>query len=209
MQDDHGQPLVSAFNKALRQGRGVDELIGLCKGIISDGVANEAEAQFLLSWLMANREIANEWPANVVYDRVARMLDDGRLSDDEEGELVGLLLQLTGGNPANFGAQSLATRLPLNDPPPTIEIPGRRFCLTGKFLHGTRSQCSAELIQRGGMVIPGVVKDLDYLVIGVVGSRDWMHSTHGTKIQKAVEYRDRGIAVQIVDEQNLVRSLGR
>jgi len=59
------------------------------------------------------------------------------------------------------------------------------------------------------MVIPGVVRDLDYLVIGVVGSRDWMHSTHGTKIQKAVEYRDRGIAVQIVDEQNLVRSLGR
>jgi NAD-dependent DNA ligase len=174
---------------------------------MSDGVANEAEAAFLLSWLEGNREISNEWPANVVYERVGRMLSDGHLDSEEEGELVGLLLQLTGGDPKNFGAQSLSTRLPLSDPLPPIVVPGRRFCLTGKFLHGTREKCKSEIVDRGGSVVDGVVRELDYLVIGVIGSRDWLHSTHGKKIQKAVDYRERGVPISIVDERHFVSSL--
>ncbi len=207
MVDDNGQPRNVAFNASLRKGRGIDELIGLCKGVISDGVANEAEAEFLLAWLDSNREVAEEWPANVIYERVGRMLSDGRLNQEEEGELVALLLEITGGNPGNFGAASLSTRLPLTDPPPAVIIPKRRFCLTGKFLYGSRDRCREEIVQRGGVVVDGVVRELDYLVIGVIGSRDWLHSTHGTKIQKAVDYRARGLPLHIIDERHFVTSL--
>jgi hypothetical protein len=50
--------------------------------------------------------------------------------------------------------------------------------------------------------VGAITKDLNYLVIGEVGSRDWIHSTHGRKIEKAIDYNDRGCRIAIVTEQH-------
>lgn len=34
--------------------RQIDTLIGLCKGVVADGVVNQGEAEFLRDWLAAN-----------------------------------------------------------------------------------------------------------------------------------------------------------
>jgi hypothetical protein len=39
-------------------------------------------------------------------------------------------------------------------------------------------------------------------VIGEIGSRDWIHSTHGRKIEKAMDYNGRGCRIAIVGEQH-------
>lgn len=57
------------------------------------------------------------------------------------------------------------------------------------------------MTQRGG-AIASVSKKLDYLVIGEIGSRDWIHSTHGRKIEKAVELRNGGARLAIVSERH-------
>jgi hypothetical protein len=53
----------------------------------------------------------------------------------------------------------------------------------------------------------GITKKLDFLVVGVVGSRDWQHSTFGNKIQKAAEYRERGASLAIVSEEQFANVL--
>jgi NAD-dependent DNA ligase len=207
MRDGDGQPRNRNFNAARQFDRETDELLGLCKGLIADGEVNQAEAEFLQRWLSANSEAKDEWPSSVLRARLKSMLIDGHLDASEEGELLKLLLQMTGGNAALLNAANLSTSLPLNSPLPPIQFRGRRMCFTGKSIWGTRNQCHAAVLDRGGEVIVSISRDLHFLVIGVIGSRDWIHTTYGRKIQKAVEYRDKGLTLAIVSEEHFVKSL--
>ena len=208
MKDDHGQPLNNGFRAAARAEREIDELIGLCKGIVADGSVNQTEAEFLCRWLQLNSQATNSWPATVLYPRVKAMLLDGKLDQKEEGELLSLLLKTAGGDAARLNAHSLSMNLPFNDPLPEIVIPDSQFCFTGKFISGTRQQCHANVVARGGLATESITKSLDYLVIGVIGSRDWIHSTFGTKIQKAVAIRDDGFPLAIISEEHFLKTMG-
>ena len=52
------------------QDRLIDELIGICRGVIADGHVDESEAIFLGQWIENHREIADRWPVNILYSRV-------------------------------------------------------------------------------------------------------------------------------------------
>ena len=45
------------------------------------------------------------------------------------------------------------------------------------------------------------------LVVGAVASRDWLHSSYGRKIMRAVELRDSGRTVGIIGEDHWRRFL--
>lgn len=197
----HGQPAVRAFNARAVADRQVDELIGLIKGILADGEVQQAEAEFLLQWLEANRGVCKTWPASVLFPRLSAALMDGVLDAAEESELMGLLLRTVGGNTAPAsGGSSDATGLPLTDPVPDIEFDGRRFCFTGQFYSGSRDWCMGQIEVRGGIAQPRVTKALHYLVIGELGSEDWRHSTHGRKIETAIRYVEDGTPIAIIGE---------
>ncbi len=87
------------------------------------------------------------------------------------------------------------------DPPPEIIFDHRLFCLTGKFASGTRNECQAQVTALGGDCTKAPSRKTDYVVIGTIGSRDWIHSTHGRKIEKAVDIRDEGSGLHIVTEE--------
>lgn len=197
----HGQAPSRAIRAAAVRDRQVDELIGLVKGVLADGHVAEGEARFLLDWLTTNVDARDTWPASALYPRLARALSDDRLDADEESELLALLAQTVGGNAPARGEASMATALPLDDPPPEVVFAGRTYAFTGKFYAGTRDWCELQVTQRGG-AIASVSKKLDYLVIGEIGSRDWIHSTHGRKIEKAVELRNGGARLAIVSERH-------
>lgn len=57
-QDAHGQPLNSAYRREAVAERQIDELIGIVKGVLADGMVHQGEVEFLLSWLNANRAAA-------------------------------------------------------------------------------------------------------------------------------------------------------
>lgn len=207
MLDDDGQPRNTRFNARLRSEREVDELLGLCKGIIADDEVNQKEFEFLYRWLELNREVQEEWPGDILYSRMRSAMQDGRLDKQEEIELISLLMSATGGDASKLGAHSLTANLPLNTPQPPITFPRRSYCFTGKLLHGSRPQCESEVIERGGVILEDISRRLDFLVIGVIGSRDWAHSSFGRKIEKAVKYRQTGVPLAIVSEQHFVESL--
>ena len=209
MLDKNGQPVNTRFNARLREDHEVDELVGLCKGVVADGMINQQEAEFLLNWLELSRESQDAWPANVLFPRIRSMLQDNKLDDNEEKELLSILIGITGGNAGKLNVHSLSVGLPLDVPAPQVVVRECSFCFTGKFLLGNRNQCQDMVIQRGGMVANTITKELNFLVLGLVGSRDWAHSTFGRKIEKAVEYRTKGQRPAIISEEHFANSLSQ
>lgn len=198
-----GQPHVVAFRSEAVAERQIDELIGLVKGVLADGAICQGEVEFLYGWMTENKGAANAWPANALYPRISAALADGHMDAAEEKEIMELLLATVGGNTAPlYGQHSNSSTLPLCKPAPIVDFPGKVFCFTGKFNSGTRNWCQAQIIHRNGACASNITRKLDYLVIGEIGSRDWLHSTHGLKIKKAMDYRDSGVPLRIISEQH-------
>ena len=200
--DPYNQPITKPFNAARLSDRKIDELIGLCKGILADGVVDQSEAKFLQQWLESNKDVADHWPASALYRRINDMLADNILDRDEEKELLETLIQITGGPTINATIDSMSSSLPITRPEPNIAFKDSLFCLTGKFVTGSRRQCQGIIETRGGQAQSAPTKKTNYLIIGAVGSPDWIHSTHGRKIEKAVEYQQDGTGIYIVSEEH-------
>jgi len=206
--DVDGQPVNRQYNAARVADRTVDELIGICKGMIADGVINEGEARFLVQWLDEHRRLSQSWPVNVLSERIARMLQDNIIDEQERQELFELLAQVVGQQKEAIpAALDTSTRLPLTIPAPSIVFPQRRFCFTGKFYFGTRKACAEAITIRGGLIDETVLAGTMYLVIGEIGSRDWIHSTHGRKIEAAIEWNSKGSGIGIVSEEHWADSV--
>ena len=197
---------MSRFSKTWAEDRNVDELVGIAMGAAADGEVNQKEAEFIAQWLEAHREIINDYPANLIYGRLKEMLSDGVLDNQEKVELFELLNDLSGGASIATDIKSMATTLPLDAPmTDPIAINGFTFCLTGQFAAGTREHLHNVIRDLGGYVDKNITKKTNYLVVGLVGNENWIHSSHGRKIEKAVVYRDeKGTGISIVSEEHWI-----
>lgn len=200
------QPIVATICSARIAERNIDELIGLCKGIMADGSIVQAEADFLLKWMETNQNAAHQWPANILYSRVREYLADGVLDEIEKEELFTLLNQVTGGKNVVDTVQSMSSNLPLDTPAPDIEFENRIFCLTGTFTVGSRDNVTKLIESKGGKCVKAPTQKTNYLIIGIIGSRDWIHSTHGRKIEMAMELRNTSnVSIRIISEEHWIK----
>ncbi len=178
--------------------------MGLAKGMAADGVINQQEAEFLKQWLRKNNDLNATWPINVINNRICEMLCDGVLDAREQAELLELLCSFTGQIPVERELENMASTLPLDNPPPSLTFENSVYCFTGQFVSGTRNDCHHATIQLGGAVKTSVSKKIDFLVIGVIGSRDWVHTSYGRKIEYAMQLRQEGHGLAIVSEDHWV-----
>ncbi len=199
-----GQPVNRYLARARIADRQIDELIGICKGVLADGLVFKEEVDFLLRWMESNRGVAEQWPVNVLYSRLLQAVQDGVIDSDEEREIIDMLLSVTGGVPDPAQSDDPSAALPLDDPQPVIEFDQRLFCVTGKFVSGTREEVVACITDLGGLFKSSVQKKTDYLVIGELASRDWIHAPYGRKIEKAIEIKQSGGGVMIVSERHFL-----
>jgi hypothetical protein len=198
----HGQPLGEGFNWDRRLDRGMDELVGLARGVLADGVLVVEEARFILDWLERNEPVRRNYYGRTIYEALRNVLADGVMDADEEDVLVDLLLRFIGGTPRLPADNSCSTSLPLDDPAPVVELPGRSFCFTGKFEFGSRNECQQVIILSGAVIHKYPTCATNYLVIGEVGSRDWIHSNSGRKIERAIEIRGQGHPIKLISESH-------
>lgn len=205
--DAHGQPPSLRFNEARRIERDISEMLGLAKGVLADGHVTDAEADLLRGWTAQHPDALHHWPINVLYERLARAFEDGRIDDAERLDLAELLQSIVGGTAGLIGGDDAATALPFDAPPPTLAWGGAIFVFTGKFAYGTRNDCERVAEARGGLCDDTLTKRTTYLVIGTFGSRDWVHTSFGRKIEKAVEYRRKWGRLSIVGEDHWAGSL--
>lgn len=185
--------------------RQVDELIGISRGLIADGQVNQAEVEFLEKWLAANVEVSSQPIINVLYQRIAAILRDGVVDDDEKAELLDTLNRFTVGD-FELGEVLKPTSLPLCDPAPTLVFNGKRYCFTGTFNFGQRKHCEAAVAERGALA-GGITQKTNVLVIGAYATESWKHSSFGNKIMQAVEWRESGFPICIVSEEHWRRHL--
>ena len=102
-------------------------------------------------------------------------------------------------------AVSGPSELMLDDPAPAVVHENRCFAMTGVFNVGNRREVARLIESRGGVVAGSVSGKVHYLLVGNLGSADWKHSTHGTKILKALEIRRSGSPIAIVAESHWLR----
>jgi hypothetical protein len=196
-------------NKIRRSERSIDELIGLCRGVLADGYINDAEVAFLVQWIESSKDLSGDPLTDILFQRLADALTDGVIDEDEEADLLGALHDYIGGRPSApiEGVQSASTRLPLCSPQPVLVFHRKSFVLTGTFTFGPRANVCLEIEQRGGHVSDDVMVGTDYLIVGGTASRDWVHSSYGRKIEKAVLYRGKGHGIAIVSEETWTQAL--
>jgi NAD-dependent DNA ligase len=199
--DEHGQPIIrSTTNKSRLMDRSIDELIGFCKGTIADGVLNQDEAESLLTWIKLHPNLATTFPANVLFARLCDALDDGKLDSEEARDVFELIAECVGAS-GEVEMVPCTSTLPIDNPPPELFFPNRNFVLTGRFAWGPRQDVASVIEFLGGCVKNNVSGIVDYLICGHFGSTDWIHSSHGRKIEAAIDFRSNGYDIAIISER--------
>lgn len=188
------------------QDRLIDELIGISRGVIADGSVDESEAIFIGQWIENHREISDKWPVSVLYVRLTEMLKDGILSLEEKAELLETLKDITGES-STYQEPNRSTTLPLDKPFPEVNFNGSTFSLTGRFVFGSTLECEETISELGGFVEKSPNGDTDFLVIGEMGSPDWIHTSFGRSIEKAVEMQSNGHSIKIISEEHWVEQM--
>lgn len=176
-------------------------LEGLCKGMLANHELTEDEIRYLHWWLSNNGLLKTNFPGKDLYLLIENILADGVVTPDEREELKEAMIAFTGCDLATGSVDGLSIRSPL-EYVDELKIKGSVICLTGKFLCGSRSSCVAEIEAAGGIVIDDITQKLDYLIIGTLSSRDWRYQSYGRKIEKAIEYREKGQSLKIISEEH-------
>lgn len=205
--DLDGQPLNKLFNAERRIERDISEMLGLIKGVLADGKIDDSEIQYFKNWLLSHPDAISIWPCNILAERIEQIFKDGKISEDERIDLQQLFSDLVGGNAGIIGNTNAATMLPLDNPSPAIVYNDNVFVLTGKFAFGPRKVCQQFIQTAGGICEDAVTKRTRYLIIGTFGSLDWVHTTHGRKIEEAVQLQKAGHPISIIGEDHWTSSL--
>lgn len=203
--DEHGQPLrLCKANLENNVSKAIDQLSGLCTGMLADGVVNDAEAKFFYDWVSKFACYEPIWPFTDILERLTKIFSDGRIDDDEREELAETMRQITGHGIYAEPGQTFSSELPLDSPAPAnIVFPGNEFVPTGRFAYGTRCKVAEAIAARQGIPKDGFPShSTRYLIIGIFASRDWYYATYGRKIERAVELRSQGQAISIISEEH-------
>lgn len=209
MIEEFMQEKAKHFRSEHMKDRNIDELIGLAKGVLADDVVSKTEVEYMLKWIEThfNEEGLNAYPVNTIYDRLKTVLEDDKLTSIEAEDIKNLLILFTGGKSISEQVVDMSSGLPLCVPAPNIDFIDKTFCLTGAFTIGTRTQCEAIIKSLGGKASKNVTQKVDYLVIGLIGSGAWVHTSYGRKIEEAVGHRNLGNSIAIVSEEHLIKFL--
>lgn len=192
--------------------KAVQHLMAMLQGMMADGIVNEREARHLKAWLRRTHHIHESWPADILVRRMREILSDGIVTADELTHLKDMLEKITGGGFQEHGTiTGIVTRaweLEI-EAPASVEFSGQVFVMTGAFLFGTRKHCQAEVTLRGGEVAENITKKTRYVVVGSEASRDWINSSHGRKLERAMELRRGGQVIDIITESDWAQALDR
>lgn len=203
--DADGQPLrLFRANAENNASKAVDQLVGICKGILADGIVVQSEAEFFRKWIVEHVKLEPVWPLVEILSRIEKIFADGQVDAKERDDLRLIMEEIAGTKGNGSNAEDRSSQLPLDDPQPPIVFPQTIFCITGRFAFGTRAKVCEAISCRGGIPqdsYPTI--DTRYLVIGAFASRDWKYTNYGTKIERAIEYRDeKKSGISIVSEEH-------
>lgn len=188
--------------------KAMQTLMGIVTGVVADGELADTEIHFLKTWLREHEAIAEQWPGCAIYRLIQQVMADGIVTHEEREHLLQQLQNLVQVDFARTGAaEPDGPALPVDDDV-TVVIANAGICHTGEFMFGTRAAVERATLKAGGMPVDAVTKRTDLLVIGTRVSPNWVATTYGRKIQRAMELRDAGAELEIITERRWLAALG-
>lgn len=191
------------FNVALKQKEAVAQLTGIAGGLIYDGKLDDKEILFLHAWLEEHVDFVDTFPISTLYKLLTRVLEDGKLEKNEISEVFEFLVSI--------GSLKILNPVvgDIYDAETKIIFASKTFLFTGELGWGSRADAIEAVTARGGKTPKSstVTKSIDYLVVGDLGSDSWKHSRFGRIIQQAVDLKESGYNICIVQEEDFIKAL--
>lgn len=170
----------------------LQELQKILSGILDDGIIALDEIDSLRFWLEEHRELTDVYPFGKVVKVVNSVLEDGEIDSSDIEMIKCVFLEVI--NPVkSHSCCEIITSL--------YE---KHVCLTGDFDFGSKEDVSRIIEKAGGIVEKSVKKSTDYVVVGSKGNANWKAGNYGAKIQKALEYIDKGCRIIIIKEKEFI-----
>lgn len=186
--------------------KSIQTLLGICTGLTADDRLNDREIHFLSVWLKDNEDASSTWPGSEISRRIQIILEDGVITDDERNDLLRALKKLTGNYFSETGA-SESESIGIEFDSSEIIFPNNIFCMTGQFMHGTRSNCQRIIEKLGGINSNNISRKTNYLIIGSVIEPNWMYQSYGRKIEAAMQLRNEQSGISIASEKQWLHAI--
>lgn len=187
-------------------------LQGVLHGILADDKITTEEAKQLEKWIDDNDHLKGSYPYDELESILMTALSDGIIDSEEEKLLKSFLedfIEYSLGKRIKKESQrvraSLSKEFTLPGvcaTCPEIVFKGKVFTFTGASERAQRSTITEMIINKGGLFLPNLTQDTEYLVVGAAGNPCWAFSCYGRKVEKAVSLRKEGSPIVIVHEHD-------
>ena len=162
----------------------------LAEKVLEDGKVSLEEASLILMLSNVLPELAANKAISPVLSIIEEAVVDGQIDENESSEIVKALGRFV--DPVASSEKKTS-----------ISFDGKNFVLSGNFKHGSKDAIGSLIESKGGIVIKGVTKKCDYVVVGGCGNENWSMGNYGNKVKKALCLQEEGIPVDIISENDL------
>lgn len=196
------RPFQYSYNTKTNKSRDLTKLFGICEGVISDGSINDKERSFIKNWI-AVYGLENEPIPHKILEL---------FNISQEQELIASLRQILGEIIVTLDGDLIGLTGDIDyDHPETIDFKNKNFLFSGTFALIEKKAIIDFIVLKGGIpkIKKGeqrVTKDIDYLIVGTVASRDYSNGSVGNKIIAALEQREKR-PIQIIHEKWYVEKI--
>lgn len=191
--------IIHTYNYSKLVKKCIQELQGISAAIIYDGKIDDSEINLIQDWLSKHDEYLTEYPLSDLKRLFEEILEDNVITNAEKERLLKFLSGISASAESNPTVDGIFSENP------SIIFTQKSFLFTGNLTFGSRSKAQSKVIELGGNCLKSLTMDIDYLVVGSLGSEDYKYSRFGAKIEKAIKYnREKGTNILIVKEQDFV-----
>jgi hypothetical protein len=186
------------------------ELVGISSSMVYDGEIDDKEIAFLQAWLQHHKDVRNRWPVSDLFSIVNTIVADGTITQDERKSLYKFLqtIALTDTDPDSRPSPNVIQGIYSEGK--KIDFINKVFMFTGNLVFDERKNAMTAVIKRGGVCLKtsSITPNIDYLIVGSLGSENWASGKFGRKIESALTLqKNKASKILIIKEDDFVQSL--
>lgn len=165
------------------------------ESMLADDKITDNEVDSLRFWLEEHRDLSGNYPFDKAFNALDNILEDGHITKNEFDELKSIFAEIIDPVKAKGCHDKITT------------LVGKHVCLTGEFNYGTKNDVAKLIEDVGGIIDKSVKRATDYVIVGEQGSEAWKTGNYGSKIQKAMEWNNKGMKIKIIEETEFIPAI--
>jgi len=182
----------------------LQRLQAILVGVAADEKITKEELLGLSDWMSDHEHLRSCYPYDEIDSLIVHTLTDQQIDPHEHENLLMFFSEFSEIKPKAklMDSKYSPTITGICAANPLINFPESVFCFTGESKHFIREELSIQVVDRGGSVVKGVSRKLNYLVVGANGNPCWKYACYGLKIEKAIDLRKEGYQIVIVHDDD-------